>query len=210
MEMVLLCGITSNRSNLRYRGFLLQHQRQPGQTSKIGENLKQLDLLGMAFFVPSITSLMLGLQRGGTKYGWVDRPIVAVFCFFAVLLLLSAWLQCRRQDRATLQPRIISRRNIIFGFLFSCSNNAALSIIEYYMPIYFQTVRGLTASMSGVMVLPSVVALILSVASSGVLTSLIGYYNPFMLLTSIVAPPAAGLMPTLGVDAKVASLICYQ
>jgi len=78
------------------------------------------------------------------------------------------------------------------------------------MPIYFQTVKGLSASMSGVMVLPSAVGLILSVGSSCVLTSLVGYYNPFMILTSVITPPAAGLMTTLNINAKLWSLIGYQ
>ncbi len=78
------------------------------------------------------------------------------------------------------------------------------------MPIYFQAVKGLSASMSGVMVLPAVAGLVLSVFSSGVLTSIWGYYTPFMLATSSITPPAVGLITTLDVDAKVASLIGYQ
>lgn len=64
--------------------------------------------------------------------------------------------------------------------------------------------------MSGVMVLPAVAGLVLSVFSSGVLTSLLGYYTPFMLSTSVITPPAIGLMTTLGVNATLASLIGYQ
>ncbi|KIW56904.1 hypothetical protein PV05_05520 [Exophiala xenobiotica] len=64
--------------------------------------------------------------------------------------------------------------------------------------------------MSGVMVLPAVAGLVLSVFSSGVLTSIWGYYTPFMLATSSITPPAVGLITTLDVDAKVASLIGYQ
>ena len=78
------------------------------------------------------------------------------------------------------------------------------------MPIYFQTVKGLSASMSGVMVLPSAAGLILSVGLSGVLTSLVGYYNPFMILTSVITPPAAGLMTTPDINTKVWTLIIYQ
>ncbi|EXJ70716.1 uncharacterized protein A1O5_05706 [Cladophialophora psammophila CBS 110553] len=190
--------------------FFFNPKKDPSSPSKFGEKLAQLDLLGMTFFVPSITFLMLGLQWGGTKYGWQDWRIIAIFCVFAVLLLLFGWLQYRKQDRATLPPRIVSQRNIIFGFIFSCCNNAALSVIEYYMPIYFQAVRGLSASMSGVMVLPVVAGLVLSVFSSGVLTSRLGFYTPFMLSTSVITPPAVGLMTTLGVDATLASLIGYQ
>jgi MFS family permease len=115
--------------------FFFNSKKDQSSPSKLSEKLTQLDVLGMTFFVPSITSLMLGLQWGGTKYGWQDCRIIAIFCVFAVLLLLFGWLQYRKQDRATLPPRIISQRNIIFGFIFSCCNNAALSIIEYYVSL---------------------------------------------------------------------------
>lgn len=64
--------------------------------------------------------------------------------------------------------------------------------------------------MSGVMVLPSAAGLIVSVSLSGALTTHFGYYNPFMILTSLITPPAAGLLTTLNVDAELWSLILYQ
>ena len=70
------------------------------------------------------------------------------------------------------------------------------------MPIYFQMVRGYSAFMSGVMVLPTAAGLIASVLLGGYLTSLLGYYSPLMLLTSLVMPPAAGLLTTVDADSR--------
>ncbi len=106
-----------------------------GSLARFSQKLAQLDLLGTALFVPSLTSLMLGLQFGGNKYGWGNGRIIAMFCIFAVLLFSFIWLQYRKQDRTTLPPRIISQRNIVFGFIFSCCNNAASSIVEYYVSL---------------------------------------------------------------------------
>ena len=78
------------------------------------------------------------------------------------------------------------------------------------MPIYFQTVRGYSPAKSGVMVLPSAVGLIVSFFVSGMLTSKLGYSNPFMITTSMTMPPSTGLISTLNIDAKLWSLIFYQ
>ncbi len=78
------------------------------------------------------------------------------------------------------------------------------------MPIYFQAVKEVSASKSGVLVLLTVIALTISVLFSGSAVSIIGYYAPFMLLTSILTPVATGLLTTLEVDAVLARLICYQ
>lgn len=83
-------------------------------------------------------------------------------------------------------------------------------LILLQLPIYFQTVKNFSPSLSGVMILPIAGGLILSVSLSGFLTSMLGYYTPFMIMTSIITPPAAGLISTLGIDAKTWRLIIYQ
>ena len=78
------------------------------------------------------------------------------------------------------------------------------------MPIYLQAVRQVSPIQSGVLVLPSIGGLLISLLCSGSAVTAVGYYTPFMLVTSILTPVAAGLLTTLKVDATLASLICYQ
>lgn len=78
------------------------------------------------------------------------------------------------------------------------------------MPIYFQAVKEVSASKSGIMILPTVVGFMISLVLSGAATAIIGYYTPFMFFTSLLAPVGAGLMTTLKVTSKLPALICYQ
>ncbi|POR35849.1 Uncharacterized protein TPAR_03950 [Tolypocladium paradoxum] len=152
---------------------------------KLATRIQQLDLLGTSLFVPAFATLILALQWGGNKY----KPSTGT-----------------RNFAVTNH----TPRSVICGFIFSCCNNGALSVVEYYMPIYFQTVKGVSAEMSGIMVLPSATGLIFSVPLAGLLTSRLGYYSPFMILNGVMTPPATGLLTTLNVDSKLWSLILYQ
>lgn len=191
------------------------------------EKVGKLDLLSTAVFVPSIVSLLLALQWGGSRYGWGSARIIVLFAFCVVLVGLFAWLQWRSGDEALLPPRIMSQRSILSGMWFIFCNSSALSVIDYYvsawvtfprrtalndlqMPTYFQVVKGVSASKSGILVLPTVVSLTISILFSGSAVSIVGYYAPFMMLTSILTPVATGLLTTLEVDAVLARLICYQ
>lgn len=78
------------------------------------------------------------------------------------------------------------------------------------MPIYFQTVKQTSVAQSGIMVLPSIIGLGISVVIGGAGTTIFGYYTPFMFLTGLLGPVAAGLMTTLKGGAKLASLIVFQ
>lgn len=68
----------------------------------------------------------------------------------------------------------------------------------------------MTATMSGIMLVPIIVGLIISVTLAGYLTSIVGYCNPFMLATSILTPIANGLLTTLTRTTSTAKLIIFQ
>lgn len=95
--------------------------------------VRSLDLLGTVLFVPALTSLMLALQWGGSKFGWSSWEVGVAFGAFVVFTMAFAYLQYRRQEAATLPPRILLQRSVLAGALFSGCNNGALATIEYYV-----------------------------------------------------------------------------
>ena len=97
------------------------------------EKVQRLDLIGTLIFVPGITSMLLALQFGGTNYGWTDPRVIACFALFALLIVVFGYWQWRRDDKATLPPRIVGHRSIMSGMWFSFCNSSAFSIIQYYV-----------------------------------------------------------------------------
>ena len=78
------------------------------------------------------------------------------------------------------------------------------------MPAYFQTVQQVSATTSGVLVLPLGVGLIVSVPLAGFLTSYVGYPNPFMILNGLATPIATGLLTTVKRRPATCQLLVYQ
>lgn len=97
--------------------------------------IAQLDLIGTAMFIPSITCLFAALQFGSTNYGWKDARTILLFVIFGVLLAVFLLVQLKYQDKATLPPRIIRQRSILAGFVFSFCMNSALNVIVYYVSL---------------------------------------------------------------------------
>jgi hypothetical protein len=120
------------------------------------EIVKQLDLLGTAAFVPSITCLFLALSWAGTRYSFESPIVISLYALFGILLGLFIWEQYRKGDDATLPPRIFQQRSIIAGFIFSLFCMASNNVIEYYLPTYFQIVRGYNPAKSGYLLMPIV------------------------------------------------------
>ncbi|KAI9826707.1 MAG: hypothetical protein M1826_006589 [Phylliscum demangeonii] len=174
------------------------------------EKVNRLDLLGMAFFVPSIVCLLLGLQWGGSRYEWGSARIIVLLVMFGVTLLAFIGVQLWRKECATIPPRIFKQRSIAFGAFYGIATGATLVLMDYYLPLWFQAIKEDTATKSGTMILPMIGAMISAVLLGGALVSALGYYTPFMIVSSIMTSVGAGLMTTLKVTTGHSLWIAYE
>ncbi|KAK5170658.1 uncharacterized protein LTR77_005247 [Saxophila tyrrhenica] len=180
--------------------FLLK-ANSPKQTGlTIRQQLAQLDLLGEFFLLPSIICLLLGLQWGGSTYSWTDGRIIALFILFGVLAICFVAVQILKPETATIPARIIKNRSIIGGMWFTITIASSMMLLIYYLPIWFQAIKGTSAVQSGIDTIPLVLALVLGAITSGQLTSRIGYYTPWMYTSAVIMPIGTGLMMTLDLN----------
>ncbi|KAI1845673.1 hypothetical protein JX265_005363 [Neoarthrinium moseri] len=172
------------------------------------DELKRFDWFGTISFMPAVTCLLLALQWGGVRYSWADARIIVLFLLFGALLAAFAWRQHQLQDDATLPPRIIRMKTVLATTWFDACANSSLAVTEYYMAIYFQGVKGYSPTYSGILLTPMLVGIIVGNLCSGAGITLLGYYNPFMFMTTILAPIASGLLTTLSLDENNVKVLC--
>ncbi|KAE9974130.1 hypothetical protein EG327_008884 [Venturia inaequalis] len=191
--------------------FLFTPPVRPGLVHlTLRQKLEKFDLTGTAVFIPAILSLLLSLQWGGNKYRWSDYRIVVLLLLFVLLISLFIIIQIRKQDNATLPPRIMAQRSIAAGALFSMCLGAAFFMLVFYMPLWYQVIKGQTATQSGVMTLPLILGVIIMSGLSGVIVVVCGYYTPLMILASICTAIGAGLLTTWTTTTSNAITLGYQ
>ncbi|EDU45322.1 AraJ, Arabinose efflux permease [Pyrenophora tritici-repentis] len=174
------------------------------------QQLQKFDLPGTACFLPAIICLLLALQWGGSKYAWGSARIIVLLVLFVLLVCGFIAIQWWKQEDATVPPRVFLNRNVWGSAWFGAMLGAAFFLIVYYLPIWFQAVKGASATKSGIMNLPAILGLvIISMLAGGAVTTL-GYYTPFMLLSSVLMAIGAGLLSTLEVGSGSALWIGYQ
>ncbi|KAF7314331.1 Major facilitator superfamily transporter [Mycena kentingensis (nom. inval.)] len=160
------------------------------------QRIMKFDPIGTIIFVPAIVSLLLALQWGGSKYEWSNGRIIGLFVVFGVLISIFIGLQVWGQENATVPPRILKYRSILAGCIFSLTLGSSFFILVYYLPIWFQAIKGVSAVKSGIDNLPMILSLVIaSLIAGGVITA-IGYYTPFLILSSILMGIGAGLITT--------------
>lgn len=78
------------------------------------------------------------------------------------------------------------------------------------MPIWFQAVKGTTATKSGLMILPTELGVTMAALAGGVLISVVGYYTPFLITSSVLSTVGAGLLTTLHASSGLGPCLGYQ
>ena len=94
--------------------------------------------------------------------------------------------------------------------MFGICLGGAFFLFIYYLPIWFQAIKGVTATESGIRNLPLILAQVVSSVAAGGLITKFGYYTPFMYGSVVFMSIGAGLITTFKVDTAHAMWIGYQ
>ncbi|KAK6217649.1 hypothetical protein LQW54_003371 [Pestalotiopsis sp. IQ-011] len=169
-----------------------------------------LDLAGCALFAPATVMLLLALQWGSDEYGWSSPTVIGLFVgagVTAIPFILWEW----RAGKKALIPFQLVTKQIVWT---STIHNSFLSVTNFVgatcVPIYFQAVKGVGPSLSGIYTLPSILTQLLSMVISGALVTRLGYYLPFGILGGALTAVACGLISTWVPNTSTAAWVGYQ
>ncbi|RAH76929.1 MFS general substrate transporter [Aspergillus japonicus CBS 114.51] len=179
------------------------------QRKSLAATLKGLDPLGTMIFVPAIVCLLLALQWGGVTYPWSSGRVIALFVIFGLALLAFIGLQFFLGEDATVPIPIARQRTIAAASLFGLCIGGSFFTMIYYIPIWFQAIRNVSAVRSGIDSLPMILSNVVGIIASGALTTAFGYNAPFFLLSSAIMSLGAGLITTFTVDISQAKWVGF-
>ncbi|TVY37498.1 Rubrofusarin-specific efflux pump [Lachnellula occidentalis] len=179
-------------------------------TDTIKQQIVKLDPLGSLVFLPAIICLLLALQWGGTTYAWANARIIVLLILAGILLITFVFIQFKSGDNATVPIRVINQRSILAGVYISVMLQGSMIVLIYYLPIWFQAIKGDSAVQSGIHTLPLVLSLVVASILSGAITQKTGYYVGQLYGCAIFTATGAGLLTTLTVHTSTGQWIGYQ
>jgi len=181
---------------------------RPQQTWR--QLLWSLDPVGQMLFLPSIICVLIALQWAGTVYPWSSPRIIVLLAVFAILLIAFIINELWMGPKATIPPKVASQRTVAAASCFAFCNYAQFFTFVYFIPIYFQAIKGVGAERSGIDTIPLIVANNVASLLSGVLTTTFGTYVQYFYGCSILTSIGAGLITTWKVDSPSGMWIGYQ
>jgi EmrB/QacA subfamily drug resistance transporter len=158
-----------------------------------------IDYAGAAWLVASVTSLLLYLNWAGDSYGWTSASALA-FVLLTIVFGTLFVLAERRSPEPIIPLRLFHNRVFrianIFGFLAGMAMFGGI----VFLPLYFQAVKGMSPTRSGLAMLPVVLGLFSSSVTSGRLISRTGRYKIFPTLGSAILIVAALFLSRVHAD----------
>jgi EmrB/QacA subfamily drug resistance transporter len=156
-----------------------------------------IDWWGAILLVAGVSCILLAVQLGGSTYPWKSWQIIGLFVLGALVLAgFALWEAVAREPILPLglfRLRIFTVSNII-SFVSGVAMFGALA----FLPQYLQLVHGVSATESGLLLLPLLVGLLAMSISSGIYISRTGRYRWFPLAGTSIVTVGLALLSRLG------------
>jgi MFS family permease len=107
-------------------------------------------------------------------------------------------------------PRIATQRTIASASIFALFLGGAFFLLIYFLPIWFQAVKGTDALRSGIDTIPLILSNTFGIFFSGGLTSTFGYYMPYVYICVALTSIGSGLLTTLDPTSSTGRWVGYQ
>ncbi|MBO0804775.1 MAG: MFS transporter, partial [Nocardiopsaceae bacterium] len=152
-----------------------------------------LDFLGMLLLAAASACIVLFSVWGGTTYKWTSPEIIGLGAGFVVLIVL--FLINERYAAEPIIPLRLFRSSIFdIASLMGVVIGVALFGAVSYIGFFLQMVDHVSATTSGLLMLPFVGGMLVSAISSGRIVTATGRYKVFPILGTAIATAGMGLL----------------
>lgn len=156
----------------------------------------KIDYLGAALLTVGITAIVLVTTWGGSEYAW-DSAVIMELVALGVASLVGFVCVETKAAEPIMPLHIFRNRNFslmsVVGFMAGFVMFGAV----LFLPLYQQTVQGASATNSGLLLLPMLLAMMIVSLVAGRVTTSTGKYKIFPILGSILMVAGLFLLATM-------------
>jgi len=144
-----------------------------------------IDYLGATLLIAGIACMVLLTTWGGTEYEW-GSPVILSLAVAGAALLVAFFMQEKRAPEPIIPLRLF--RDRIFNVASSTGFIVGLTMFGaiVFLPLFLQVVTGVSATNSGLLLLPLIMGLLIASVGSGRAITAFGRYRIFPIVGTAV------------------------
>jgi EmrB/QacA subfamily drug resistance transporter len=167
-----------------------------------------LDIAGMATMATATTALVLAISWGGREYAWDSAVILGLIGATVVVGALLVLVE-RRATEPIIPLRLFRDRNFNLTTAGGLLSSVAFLGVVIYMPSYLQMVTGLSATKSGLLLVPLSIGILSASLGSGAMVSRTGRYRWMPAASALLMAVGLYLLSTLTATTSVWTTCAY-
>lgn len=153
--------------------FLQLNQRHGDFLTK----LRQVDWIGMVLFVASTTGFLIPVTWGGVQYAWDSwRTLVPLIVCAVGLVVFVVHIEFFAKH-PLIRTSVFKNKSAAILFLTTIIHGMLLWSILYYMPLYFEAVKGMGPILAGVSMFPWTFTVAPGSIATGIAIAVTGRYR---------------------------------
>jgi MFS family permease len=165
----------------------------PWVKGSLMSKLKRIDVLGVLTLSVSIILFVLSTTWGGKHYAWSSYQVLIPLILTFIALIAFIYIEVRVAVEPLLPPKMFNSNVII-----CCCLGLVLGInhfmVIYYLPVYYQVLRGYTASESGYQLAPFLVSVSIVSMFSGIIGTKLQSFRIFIWVGTVLMVIGSGLL----------------
>jgi EmrB/QacA subfamily drug resistance transporter len=165
----------------------------------------RIDVAGALLLVVSVTCGILAMVWGGSRYEWTSPTIVALTATSVIGGVLFV-LQEHRAAEPIIPLRFFGNRVLALALVASLLAGASMMAVNAFLPLFLQVVAGTTATYSGLVLAPMMVALTAASIVAGNLITRTGRYKHFIVVGPVLTLAGMFMLSRLGVQSTAADV----
>ncbi|KAL3417348.1 MFS multidrug transporter [Phlyctema vagabunda] len=178
-------------------------------TLPLRERILQMDPLGIVMVVLGTGCFTLAMQLGSEAGDWHQPGVIGTLVAFAVLFLLFVLLERNLGERAMIKYRLLKNVLVAGNAVVNFFVATAYFPLIYTLPIYMQSVKEASASMSGIWSIPFILGVSIFVTVSNTSMPRVPW-TMWLVVGPLIMTAGASCLYTIGSDTSLARLIGYQ
>lgn len=144
---------------------------------KTPKNEKEpIDYFGSLMLSLTIIPLLMAFTWGGSQYAWSSIPIITLLVGAVVALGLFIFIE-QKAKSPVLPLQLFKNKVFMLSNIISFIIGFGMFGTAMYMPFFIQGILGMSAAVSGLMIMPMSVSMVITSAISGQLITKTGTYK---------------------------------
>ena len=178
--------------------------------TKFLTGVKAIDWAGSISILAFTLLLLLGLDFGGDTFPWSSPKVICLIVFGVLCLVLFVYSEKRLAAYPLIPLDLFKEKSNIASLGVCCFHGIAFIVGEYYMPLYFQSVKAATPLRSGVLLVPLTVMTASFGFCTGIFIHQTGKYRILIWVGTSLLTIGTGLYISMAASTSIATIIGFQ